>query len=304
MIDSFEKTVIFLKLLYQKSFEEDIFSRAAQVAFYFSFSLFPLLFFLVSLFGLVLESTAELKTELYQYLQQLMPITAFDLVQKTVDEIVENSSSGKLTIGILVAIWSSSAGMDSIRIALNSVYGLKEKRSWWTTKLLAIIMTLSLASLSAIVLGIVFYGWQLVQIGLNAVNLPISSPFILVVIQWITILLVMLFACELIYNFIPSFEKTRWKWITPGSIVAIILWLLLTNGFRLYLQYFNTYNKTYGSLGAVIILMLWLYLTALVILIGGAINSILEEISKETSQENSKVKKPEKPETADQTEKE
>lgn len=276
MIEFIEKTFTFFKLLYKKAFEDDIFSRAAQVAFYFSFSLFPLLFFLVTLFGLVLESTADLKTELYQYLRQLMPITAYDLVQKTVDEIVANSSGGKLTLGILITVWSSSAGMDSIRIALNAVYELKEKRSWWATKLLAISMTLALTILTAIVLGIVFYGWQLVQIGLNAINLPISSPLILVIIQWTSILLVMLFACELIYNLIPSFEKIKWKWITPGSIVAIVLWLLLTSGFRLYLEYFNTYNKTYGSLGAVIILMLWLYLTALVVLFGGAINSIVE----------------------------
>ena len=140
-------------------------------------------------------------------------------------------------------------------------------------------------NLTAIVLGIVFYGWRIVQIGLTAVNLPVSSPLILVIIQWVSILLLMLFACELIYNFIPSFQKIKWKWITPGSIVAIILWLLLTSAFRLYLEYFNTYNKAYGSLGAVIILMLWFYLTALVILIGGAINSSLKEISDEDSAE-------------------
>ena len=144
MIEFIEITIEFFKLLYKKAFEEDIFSHAAQVAFYFSFSLFPLLFFLVTLFGLVLESTVELKSELFQYLRQLMPITAFDLVQKTVEEIIENSSSSKLTLSIMVAIWSSSAGMDSIRIALNSVYDVKEMRSWWTTKLLAIGMTLAL----------------------------------------------------------------------------------------------------------------------------------------------------------------
>jgi membrane protein len=96
-------------------------------------------------------------------------------------------------------------------------------------------------------------------------------------------LAIMLFACELIYNLMPAFPERDWKWITPGSIVAIVLWLLLTNGFRLYLEYFNTYNKTYGSLGAVIILMLWLYLTALVVLIGGAINSVLKEIRLESN---------------------
>ncbi len=281
MIDAIINIIDFVKLLYKKAFHDDIFSRAAQVAFYFSFSLFPLLFFLVSLFGLVLDSTAELKTELYAYLRQLMPLTAYDLVQRTVEEIIENSSSGKLTLGILIAVWSASAGMDSLRIALNAVYEVRERRAWFTTKGLSIGMTIALTILAAFVLGLVFYGWQMVQIGLAWLGFQITSPLVLVAVEWLTMLAIMLFACELIYNLMPAFPERDWKWITPGSIVAIILWLLLTNGFRLYLEYFNTYNKTYGSLGAVIILMLWLYLTALVVLIGGAINSVLKEIGTE-----------------------
>ena len=88
----------------------------------------------------------------------------------------------------------------------------------------------------------------------------------------------MLFACEIIYNLLPDFKKFRWAWVTPGSIVAIVLWVVLTSGFRLYLGYFNSYNKAYGSLGAVMIMMLWLYLTASALMIGGAINSVLLEL--------------------------
>jgi len=280
MIDALFNVIDFVRLLYRKAFHDDIFSRAAQVAFYFSFSIFPLLFFLVSLFGLVLDSTAELKTELYTYMRQLMPLTAFDLVQRTVEEIIANSSGGKLTIGILIAVWSASAGMDSLRIALNSVYGVKETRVWFKTKALSIGMTIALTILAALVLAFVFYGWQIVQLGLASVGIGLTSPLALVTVEWIAMLAIMLFACELIYNLMPSYPEAEWRWITPGSIVAIVLWLLLTNGFRLYLEYFNTYNRTYGSLGAVIILMLWLYLTALVILVGGAINAVLKELNK------------------------
>jgi len=91
----------------------------------------------------------------------------------------------------------------------------------------------------------------------------------------------MLLAVEIVFSWVPNYRKFRWIWITPGSLVAMVLWLLLTTGFRVYLQYFNSYNKTYGSLGAVIILMLWLYLTAMVLLVGGAINSVLTEMEKE-----------------------
>ena len=103
-------------------------------------------------------------------------------------------------------------------------------------------------------------------------------------IAWVgTSLLVMLFACELIYNLLPNFKRFRWIWINTGSIVAIVLWIVLTTAFRTYLGYFNTYDRTYGSLGAVIIMMLWLYLTALALMIGGAINAILRELHDENS---------------------
>ena len=112
---------------------------------------------------------------------------------------------------------------------------------------------------------------------LDGIGFMVTTSLILVAIQWISTLLVMLFACEIIYNLLPDFKKFRWDWITNGSIVAIVLWIVLTSGFRLYLGYFNSYNKAYGSLGAVIIMMLWLYLTAMALMIGGVINAVLAE---------------------------
>ncbi|MEJ7624947.1 MAG: YihY/virulence factor BrkB family protein [Pyrinomonadaceae bacterium] len=268
----------FLKLLYERSFDADIFSRAAMIAFYFSFALFPLLYFLVSLFGLLLESSDGLKNELYLYLGQLMPRSVFDLVRKTVEEIVENSSGGRLVLGLIVTLWSASAGVDGIRTGLNSVYGLKERRAVWWTKAQSLVLTLVVAVLISIVLATVFYGWQLVQLGIAWLGYEITSPLVLVSIQWISILLVMLFACEVIYNLLPDFKTFHWIWITPGTLVAIALFIVLTTAFRTYLGYFNTYNKAYGSLGAVIILMLWLYLTATALMIGGAINAVLHDM--------------------------
>jgi membrane protein len=276
-ITSFDWRQFFVRL-YERSLDAEIFSHAAQVAFYFSFALFPLLYFLVSLFGLLLESSEGLKSELFAYLRQIMPVTVFDLVRKTVDEIVANSTSGKLTLGLVVTLWSASAGVDAIRSALNSVYELKSTRSWWRTKTQSLALTFVVTILTAVVLAIVFYGWQMVQFALAGIGFEVTSPVILVMIQWISILLVMLFACEVVYNLLPDFKEFHWIWITPGSIVAIVLWIVLTSGFRFYLGYFNTYNKAYGSLGAVMIMMLWLYLTASALMIGGAVNSVLHEL--------------------------
>jgi membrane protein len=273
----------FFKRFYEKSLsEEDLVSNAAQVAFYFTFALFPLLLFLVSLFGIILAS-ANLQDELFSYLRQVMPVSAYDLVFKTIGEITENSSSGKITLGILAALWAASAGIDSIRVELNAVYNLTETRAWWKTKLIALGLTLGLGLLVTIALGVVFYGGQFINFILGAISFAISSRFFLGLLQGITVLAVLVTIFAIIYNILPDHTKKRWVWITPGAVIGIILWLLLSYSFRLYLGYFNSYDKTYGSLGAVIILMLWLYLTALVILVGGTINAVLQEFTDPTT---------------------
>lgn len=270
----------FFSRFFKKAFdEEDLTSVAAQVAFYFAFALFPLLLFLVSVFGIVMGSDNDLRTEMFFYLQQVMPNSAFDLVQKTVEEVTQSSSGGKLTIGLLVALYSASAGLESIRVALNGVYNLTETRPWWKTKFISLALTFFLAALVTVALGIVFYGSKFLALALNTIKLPVESPILLGILQWTTVAVVLIAIFALIYNYLPKHKKYNWVWITPGAIVSIVLWLLLSYGFKLYLGYFDSYDKTYGSLGAVIILMLWLYLTALVILIGGTMNAVLQEFT-------------------------
>lgn len=266
--------------LYEKAFDEDIFSSAAQVGFYFLFALFPLLLFLVNIFGFVLGKSEDMRQELFSYLQQVMPGSAYDLVLKTLDEVVQASSGGKLTIGLLITLYSASAGIDSVRIALNAVYKLKETRGWWKRKLGSLILTLVFGIFIFLALGIIFYGSQFVNLILGKLGSPISSPLLLKTLAFIIVVAVLVAVFDILYYFVPDHKNLRWKWITPGAVLAIVLWVMLSKGFSLYLQYFDTYAKTYGSLGAIIILMLWLYLTALVILIGGAMNAILDEFSR------------------------
>ena len=275
----------FFTELYNKIMDTDALGNSAQIAFYFSFSFFPLLFFLVSLFGIVLESTESLRAQLYVYLAQIMPGSAYQLVRDTLDEIVQNSSGGKLTLGLAITLWSASAGVDSLRAGLNYVYEEKEKRAWWWTKLQSLLLTLLFIVLIGITLAGVAAGWKLVQLGFSSAGIEVTSPIILVGIQWLSVIVVLVFVTAVIYSVLPSFKEFKWVWISPGASVAIVLWLALTGGFKLYLQYFNTYNKTYGSLGAVIILMLWMYLTAVAVLIGGAINSVLTEMSEADKEE-------------------
>lgn len=269
----------FFAKLYTKADSTDLLSRAASVAFYFSFALFPLLLFLVTLAGLVLGNTESLKSDLYRYLFQIMPLSAFSLVRDTLEEIIESSSSGKLTIGIFITLWSASAGVDTLRTALNAIYELRETRSWWRTKLQSLLLTFLFITILTFAMIAVSTGWELLGRLVELASLDIDSPIFFGIVHWLLILAVLLFTSEVIYSWIPCHPKFHWVWLTYGSMVAILLWLASSGGFRLYLHYFNTYNRTYGSLGAVIILMLWMFLSGTSILIGGAINSVLAEMA-------------------------
>ncbi len=269
----------FLKKIYDKAMEEDIVSNAAQVAFYFIFALFPLLLFLLSLFGLVLGSAENMRQELFIYLREIIPGSAIELIEKTLAEVVQESSGGKLTFGFLIALWSASAGIDSVRIALNDIYDLKETRQWWKYKLVSVLLTLGLTALIIFVIAVIFYGTHFLTSTLVIAGLESSASVVANILSIILIFAALLLAFAFLYAFVPNHTPFSWKWITPGAVAAVVLWLLFSCGFRIYLAYFDSYAKTYGSLGAIIILLLWLYLTALVILIGGVINAVAAKIS-------------------------
>lgn len=274
---SFPWRSFFLRL-YDKAFDTDIFGSAAQIAFYFSFSLFPLLYSLISGLGLILESTDELRLQLFGYLEKVMPSSAYQLVDYTLNETIDGSTGRKITIGLAVAIWSVSAGIDSLRNTLNKVYELKETRPWWRLKLQSLVYTVCGMLLISLTMLVTFYGSQMVSKALDSLSINFDLPILHIFIQWSLIFLILLFAFELFYNLLPNYSEFEWEWISVGTLVGIVIWLIATGGFRVYLQYFNTYNRTYGSLGAVIILMLWLYISGASILIGGAINAVLSEL--------------------------
>ncbi len=273
-----------VKQVYDKAIAEDVTTNAAQVAFYFIFALFPLLLFLLSLIGMVLGAAEDIKQELFTYLQEVIPGSALKLIQDTLTEVTESGSGGKLTFGALVALWSASAGIDNIRIALNDVYDLKETRPWWKYKPTSLLLTLGIALLIFFALGIVFYGPQFINVLLSPIGLAIESAILLNTFSTIVFAVVLLTSFALIYSFAPNHTPFSWKWITPGAITAIVLWVLFSAGFRIYLHYFDSYSKTYGSVGAIIVLLLWLYLTALVILIGGVVNAVGDKLSENKSE--------------------
>jgi membrane protein len=267
----------FVEQLWKRINEHDIAGRAAQLSYYFLLALFPLLLFLVTLLGYFAEAGSQLRNSLLAYLAAVMPRSAVQLVRSTLDEISSARGGGKLSFGLLAALWAGSTGMVAISDTLNIAYHVKETRSWWKLRLVSLLLTIALSSLILVALALVFYGGKIAnaladQLGFNEV-----FKLLWTILQWIIGLVFLFAGFSLIYRFAPDAQHPGQKWLTPGAAVAVLLWLLISFGFRLYLHFFNSYSLTYGSLGALIVLMLWFYLTGLVILIGGEINSQLEQ---------------------------
>ena len=244
-------------------------------------ALFPLLLFLTSLIGLFLGQGTELRQGLFNYLSKVLPGAAYTLVDSTMTEISAASSGSKVMLGLLAALWAASNGMGAITEALNIAYGVKESRPWWKQRLVAMLLTVSLSALIITALVLVLYGGRLAE--QVAESFGLGSVFVEVwrILQWPLVLAFMLLAFALIYYMAPDVRDPKWVWITPGSVIGVLIWLLVSLGFRVYLHFFDSYSKTYGSLGAVIILMLWLYLTGTAILIGGEVNSVIEDAGTE-----------------------
>ncbi|MDQ5844106.1 MAG: YihY/virulence factor BrkB family protein, partial [Acidobacteriota bacterium] len=264
------------KRVWKEIQKDDVFGRAAQLAYYFLLALFPLLLFLTSVIGVVMGSDSGLRDSLFGYLNRMLPASASQLVNTTITEVSNASSGGKITFGILAALWAASNGMGAITEALNVAYDVKESRPWWKQRLTAVTLTVALSVLIISALILVLSGGRVAD--WLAVNYGLGETFRISwkILQWPIVLAFMLLAFALIYYFAPDLREQKWAWVTPGAVVGVGLWLLVSFGFRLYLHFFDSYSKTYGTLGAVIVLMLWLYLTGASILIGGEINSEIE----------------------------
>jgi membrane protein len=256
--------------------KDDVFGRAAQLAYYFLLALIPLLIFLTSAIGLVIGSGTGMRHTLFNYLARVMPMSAFQLIDSTMTELSQASGGGKLSFGILAALWAASSGMGAITDALNVAYDVKETRSWLKRRVVALALTTALSVLIIVALGVVLGGGKVADYLAASFGLGTAFIWSWKIIQWPLALAFMLLAFALIYFFAPDLRDQKWAWITPGSVVGVGLWLMVSFGFRAYLHFFDSYSKTYGSLGAVIVLMLWLYLTGVAVLIGGEINSEVE----------------------------
>src|SRR5437868_14618852 len=255
--------------------EDEVSVRSAALAYYFVFAVFPAMLFVLSLLGFLAGAGTQLRQSLFTTLGHVLPGSASDLVHKTLDEVTHSSGAGKALFGIVGALWSASSGITAVMESLNIAYDVKEDRPVWKQRAVAFGLTLALAILVLAALGLTLFGnvaadWVGAHVGLgNALVIAWK------IVQWPVVLGFMFLAFATTYDFAANLEEPEWHWITPGSALGLIFWIVASFGFKLYLHFFNSYSKTYGSVGAVIILLLWLYITGFAILVGGEVNSAI-----------------------------
>ncbi|HKF20579.1 MAG TPA: YihY/virulence factor BrkB family protein [Candidatus Angelobacter sp.] len=271
-----------LRQLAREVSEDELLTRSAALSFYFIFAFFPMLLSLVVLIGFFARNQ-EVHIGIVSQFSQLMPATAVALVEKTVREISEHSSRWKLALGLLAAVWSGSSGVSAIIDALNRSYRVRESRPYWKRTLISLGLAAAISALSIAALAVFLTGGDLARFVGEHTGWSRATISLWQYAEWPIALLFVLSALALIYNLGPDLHR-RWRWTTPGSLAAVLAWVAASLVFRMYVHYFSSYSRSYGSLGAVMVLLLWLYITGLAILAGGAIDAELSRASKATSQ--------------------
>ncbi len=259
--------------------EDRILDQSAKLSFYFLLSIFPLLLFLIALLGQLLQSGPALQETLHTYLDAVVPESAPGRIDTTLQEITRGSGGGKLSLALLFALWAASKGMVAIIEALNIAYEVEETRPWWKRHLVALGLTIVFVVLIASALLLMIYGGRLSEILVSHFGFSRFIGGVWQVLQWPLLLGFVLMAFNILYLYAPNVERRKWHWLMPGTIVGVVLWLMVSFGFKLYLSLFDRFTVTYGSVGAVITLLLWLYLSGTAILIGGEVNSEIEKAS-------------------------
>jgi membrane protein len=246
---------------------------AGGVAFFGFLSIFPSLIAMINLYGLV--ASPETVTRQVEALSAQLPQSAAELIEDQMRSIVE-TDSGSLTVGliasILLALWSASGGISNLITAVNIAYDEVETRNFVKLKLLALALTLGGIVFFLITIGLV----AVVPVVLDALPLGAVGTVLAEVFRWVLLLAVMAGGLAVLYRVAPDRDAPRFRWVSLGSVVVTVVWALVSLAFSLYVDNFGSYDKTYGAIAGVIVLMLWLYLTCYLVLLGAEINSEAE----------------------------
>jgi membrane protein len=254
-------------------FKHNCVGMAAQLAYYFFFSLFPALLFLIAVASYF--PIATLIDEIVKALGQFAPPEFLTIVTDQIRKISGDRQGGLLTLGILTALWSSSSAMTAIIDTLNHSYGVQEGRSWWKVRLLAIALTIGVALFVLVSFALVIVGPQLAEPLARAVGLGSVLEWTWRIFQWPLAFALAAIGIALVYYYAPDVDQ-QWSWLVPGTVLATLFWLAASLGFRYYAINVTHYTETYGALGAAMVLLLWFYLSGFMLLLGAVLNAKIE----------------------------
>ena len=279
MLAYFDTTLSWSELLKRTVKEtqaDNGFGLAAQLAYYFFLALFPALIFLIALAGAV--ASAELITRVVDMMSGVAPPDVVGIVREQLVSLSQGNQGGLLTFGVVAALWSSSAAMVALIDSLNRAYDVEDARPWWKQRLTAILLTIGVAVFILVSFALVVAGPELAEGIASRVGLGGAFEWSWKVLQWPIVFALVATALGLVHYFAPDVDQD-FVFLTPGSVVATVLWLIGSLGFRFYVVNFGSYNETYGTIGGIMVLLLWLYLSGLVVIIGAEMNAEIEHAS-------------------------
>jgi membrane protein len=275
----------FLYALNQEISDDNVYNGAAALGYYLTLAIFPAMILLMTIIPyLPIDRVDE---AIMDMLGQALPAEAYDMVAGIVTEVTQQQRGGLLSFSLLATLWAASTGMYAIMQQLNITYGVEEARSFVRARATAIILSLLfgllvIGSFSLIVLGGVIQDWLGTRLGFSDALIVVFAAF-----RWVVIVLALLLGFAMIYRYAPNVEQ-KFVFISPGSLLGVTLLIIASLGFAIYTSNFADYSATYGSIGAVVILMLWLYIAGFVILIGSEINALIEHYSPEGKRKGEK----------------
>ena len=257
--------------------DDDVMGLAAQLSYYFFLALFPAILFLLALASFF--PLANITDDIGRSLGPFVSPQVLGLIQDQMRQLADQDSGGLLTFGVAGALWSSSAAIVSIIGALNRAYDVEEGRPWWKVRLTAIGLTLTVATTVLVALSLVLVGPTVADTLGRVTGWGAAFEWTWLVLQWPLVFALVTTAIGLLYRFGPDADGP-WVWISPGAVAATLLWLIVSLAFKVYVANFTDYEGSYGAVGAVIVVLLWFYVSSLAILAGAELNG---EIARATS---------------------
>ncbi|WP_370644772.1 YihY/virulence factor BrkB family protein [Sporosarcina sp. ACRSL] len=250
----------------------DITGLGSQLAFFFLLSLFPLLIFLITLLPFLNID----ESQVFLFIRDYAPESVYTLVHTTIEEILESRNGGLLSIGALATIWSASKGMNALTKALNRSYHVEESRSFIVARAMSVVFTIALIVVLVIALVLPVFGQQIGTLAFSYFGMEAGFLKFWGSMRWVIPPILIFLVFSALYWAVPNL-KIRLKSAIPGALFATAGWILTSYAFSFYVGNFGNYSKTYGSIGGIIVLMMWLYFSAIILMLGGQLNAVMTE---------------------------